>query len=458
MKTQLADALRASRADYTDIRFERAWRTAIGFRGSRLEGATTATETGGVVRCLNRGRGWGITGFTRPEDLRAAVARAHELSLAVPLESQLRLAEIPVRDADFGADLDGDVRDIPLAEKRQLLEHLNQEMLGTDRRVVDSWAGYEDAVVERFVATSDGVMLRELQPLVRLTAGAVAREESFVERAVESWAAPAGWHSVVTAEHPFRAAARRAVALLGAPRFRSGTCPVVLDPRAAGALMHLAVGHLSEADRQHREGDPEQVLRPGRRLASELLTMGDDGSASGLAGSRHFDDEGAPTQNTLLVQHGVMVGRLHTRETAARAGVPATGNARADRLREPPAARLTNVYVANGRGSLEELIRGIKYGVYLADAVAGQAWLGRYSLTAGWGQVIRDGQLAELLKPATISGDVVDTLHRLDGVAGDFRWSHLASGCVRGHGARLPVAEGAPHLRFDGLLVGGDTA
>jgi len=458
MKSRLADALRASRADYTDIRFERAWRTAIAFRGSRLEGATTALETGGVVRCLNRGKGWGIAGFTSPDELRAAVARAHELSLALPLDSVLRLAEIPVRDADFALDLDGDVRGISLGDKRRLLERLTQEMLGTDRRLADSWSAYEDAVVERFVATSDGVMLRELRPMVRLTAGAVAREESFLERAVESWAAPAGWHSVEASEHPFRAAARRAVELLGAPRLRSGTYPVVLDPRAAGALMHVALGHLSEADRIHREGDVDQVLRPGRRIASELLTMGDDGSATGLAGTRHFDDEGAPTQNTLLVQHGVQVGRLHIRETAARAGVPATGNARADRLRAAPGARLTNVYVTNGRGTLEELIRGIRHGVYLADALAGHAWLGRVSLTSGWGQVIRDGQLAELVKPATISADVVDLLHRLDGVAGDFRWSHLASGCAQGHGARLAVAEGAPHLRFDGLTVGGDAA
>lgn len=458
MKSFLADALRASRADYTDIRLERSWRTAIAFRGIRLEGATTATEVGGVVRCLNRGKGWGVAGFTGTDGLRAAVSRAHELSLAIHLDTPLRLAEIPVRDAEFSADLDGDVRGISLGEKRALLERLTQDMLGIDRRLADSWSAYEDAVVERFVATSDGVMLRELRPLVRMTAGAVAREESFLERAVESWAAPAGWHSVQATEHPFRTAARRAVELLGAPRLRAGTYPVVLDPRAAGALMHVTIGHLSEADRGQREGDADQVLRPGRRLASDLLTMGDDGSGTGLAGSRHFDDEGAPTQNTLLVQHGVLVGRLHTRETAARAGVPATGSARADRLRATPGARLANVYVTNGRGPLEELIRGIRHGVYLADALQGNAWLGRFALTSAWGQVIRDGHLAELVKPATLAGDVVDTLHRLDGVAGDFRWSHLASGCARGHGPRLAVTEGAPHLRFDGLLVGGDAA
>lgn len=454
MKNLLHDAIRSSRADYTDIRLERVWRTAIGFRGSRLEGATTALEEGGVVRCINRGKGWGVAGFQGLNRIRAAVARAHELSLAVSLEASVRLADIPVQDADHSADLDGDVRGIPLTEKRALLDQLNQEMLATDRRITESWAGYRDAVTERWVATSEGVQLHDLRPSVRLAAGVMAREDNLLERAFESWAVPGGWHSVLAADYPFRAAARRAVALLTAPRMRAGNYPVVLDPRAAGALMHQTIGHLCEAGRASREADAG--FHPGQRVASDLLTMGDDGSASGLIGSRPFDDEGAPTQNTLLVQHGAVVGRLHTRETAARSGVPATGNARTTGVACPPEARLTNVYVSNGKGTLEELVAGIPLGLYLADAVAGHAWLGRFALTSGWGQVIRDGHLAELIKPVSLSGEVTEVLHRLDGVAGDFRWSQLASGCSRDGLAHLPVAEGAPHLRFDRLAIGGD--
>jgi TldD protein len=456
MKNLLHDALRSARADYTDIRLERSWRTAIGFRGSRLEGATTALEEGGVVRCLNRGRGWGVAGFQGLAGLRAAVARAHELSLAVAVETPVRLADIPIQDADHTADLDGDVRGIALAEKRRFLDQLNQEMLATDRRIAESWAGYRDAVIERWVATSEGVQLHDLRPSVRVAAGVMAREENFVERAFESWAVPGGWHSVLAADYPFRAAARRAVALLAAPRVRAGSYPVVLDPRAAGALVHQAIGHLCEAGRSTREADAS--LQVGQRVASDLLTVGDDGSASGLAGARPFDDEGAPTQNTLLVQHGAVVGRLHTRETAARAGVPATGNARTTGVAAAPSARLTNVYVSNGKGTLEELIRGIPFGIYLADAIAGHAALGRFALTTAWGQVIRDGHLAELVKPVTLAGEVRETLQRVDAVAGDFHWSQLASACSRDGFAHLPVAEGAPHLRFDRLAIGGDPA
>ena len=462
MKSRITDALRASRADYTDIRLEHTWATAIVFRGSRLEGASCGEEVGGIIRCLNRGHGWGVTSFTGLGQLTAMVARAHELSLAMPVDQPVRLGEIPILQADHVADLDGDVRGIALGEKRALLERLNQEMLGTDRRIVDSHSTYEDRVTERWVATSEGAILSELRPSVRVAVAAIAREESSLERATESWSTRGGWRSVEAADHPFRTAARRAIALLTAPRLKAGTYPVILDHRCMGALVHQAIGHLSEADALAIRPDADQLMRPGRRIASDLLTVGDDGSAAGLPGSHAFDDEGAPTQNTLLVQHGVLVGRLHTRETAGRAGTRPTGNGRAASFRHRPSARLTNIYVANGRGTLDDLIRGVRYGVYCCDALGGQAHLGRFSLASGWGHIIRDGQLAELVKPVVLAGDLADTLQRLDAVAGDFRWSHLASGCTRGApaggGGRLAVAEGAPHVRIDGATVGGESA
>lgn len=458
MKNELQEALKSSRADYTEIRLERTWATAIAFRGSRLEAATSGFEVGGMVRCLNHGCGWGHASFTGLEPLRAMVAQAHELSLAARLDAPIRLADIPLRYADHPSDLDGDVRGISLGDKRALLERLNQEMLITDRRIVDSQAAYHDRVTERWVATSDGTLLYDLRPEVRLSAGAVAHEENVMERAFESWSARGGWKSVQEAGALFRIAARRAVAQLAAPRVRAGTYPVVLDPRAAGALVHQTIGHLSEADALARRPDLDQLMRAGKQVGSDLLTIGDDGSASGLAGSQTFDDEGSPTRNTLLVQHGVLVGRLHTRETAARAGARPTGNARASSFRHVPEARLTNVYISNGKGTLDDLIRGISFGLYCTDAIGGQSHLGRFALTVASGQVIRDGKLAEQVKPLVLAGDMVDTLKRVDAVAGDFRWNHLASSCTRAGSGHLPVAEGSPHLRIDGAWVSGEPA
>jgi TldD protein len=456
LKNLLTDVLRSARADHTEIRLERTWATAIAFRGSRLEGATTAIESGGMVRCLNRGRGWGVASFTGFDQLRGMVSLANELSLALPVATPIRLGDIPVRSEDHAANLDGDVRGVSLGAKRDLLERLNQDMLGSDRRIVDTHVAYEDAVTERWLATSAGVMLYDLRPSVRLSAAAVAREESFLERAFESWSVRGGWHSVEAADQLFRGAARRAVALLAAPRVKAGTYPVVLDSRCMGALVHQAIGHLCEADTLAERPDLDRLMQPGQRVASDLVTVGDDGSASSLSGSLPFDDEGAPTQNTLLVQHGVLVGRLHTRETAGRAGQRPTGNARAGSFRRVPAARLTNTYVANGRGTLDDLIRSIPLGLYCCDAMGGETTYGRFSLRTGYAHLIRNGQLGELTKPVVLAGDIAETLQRVDGIAGDFRWNQLGSACIRAGSGRITVSEGAPHVRVNGVLVGGE--
>lgn len=458
MKDRLADALAGARADFTEIRLERTWASAVAFRGSRLEGATTAVDLGGMVRCLNRGKGWGVASFTGFEQLPAMTARAHELSLTLPVDTPVPLAEIPIRIADHQSDLDGDVREVPLVAKRQLLERFNQEMLASDRRITDSRVSYEDRVIERWVGTSAGVLLSDIRPEMKLAAAVVAQEEGYLERAFESWAIRGGWRSVQETDQLFRTAARRAIALLSAPRVKAGTYPVVLDPRCIAALLHQTLGHLSEADTLAARPDLDRLMQPGRRIASDLLTVGDDGSASSLPGSLPFDDEGTPTQNTLLVQHGVLVGRLHTRESAGRAGCRPTGNARAGSFREPPTARMTNTYVANGQGSLEDLIRPIRHGIYCCDAMGGEVHHGRFTLVTGHGQVIRDGHLAETVRPVILTGEITETLRRLDAVAGDFRWNLQASSCRRDPSGRITVADGAPHVRLDAVTVGGETA
>ncbi len=456
MKDRLHDALRTSRADYTEIRLERSWGSTVAYRGPRLEGASTSVDCGGFVRCLNRGRGWGQVSFTSFDRLPAKVARAHELSLAVRLDAPIMLADIPARQEDVWLPLDGDVRGVPLEEKKRLLERLNAEMLRVDRRIADTQAAYHDEVTEYWFANSQGTLLCELRPEVTLSAVAVARENGMIERGLESLGLRRGWNAVQGREELFTGAARRAVALLSAPRVKGGTYPVVLDPRLAGIFVHEAIGHLSESDFVHENSQARAMMRLGRRFGPDHLNVGDDGSAAGLRGTLPYDDEGTPTQNTILIQNGVLVGRLHSRETAAKMGERPTGNARALSFRHPPIVRLTNTYIQSGRGSLEDLLRGIKLGLYACDALGGQTYLEDFSFTAGYGYMIRDGKLAELVKPLVLAGKLFHTLERIDRIAGDFRWNQMGGGCGKGGQVPLAVTEGAPHIRISEALVGGD--
>jgi TldD protein len=456
MKNRLSDALKASRADYTEIRLERSWITTVAFRGARLEGANASLDAGGFVRCLNKGHGWGVASFTSVERLPAMVARAHELSLAVRLDDPIRLAPVPIRQDDVRIDLDGDVRGVSLEEKKRLLEKLNGLMLGHDRRIVDTQAAYRDEVTEYWFANSEGVLLYELRPEVTLSAVAIAREDGGIERALESIGLRRGWNAVQNREQQFLTAARRAVDLLHAPRVKGGAYPVVLDPKLAGVFVHEAFGHLSEADFVYENPQARSMMTLGRRFGSELLTIGDDGSAAGLRGTLPYDDEGTPTQNTTLIQNGVLVGRLHSRETAARMGEDATGNARALSFRHPPIVRMTNTYIASGRGTAEDLFSGIELGVYACDALGGQTYLEDFSFTAGYGYMIRKGKVAELVRDVTLAGNLFHTLDAIDGVAGDFRWNQMGGGCGKGFQVPLAVTEGAPHIRIREAVVGGD--
>jgi len=456
LRNYLQDAIRGSRADFTEIRLERVWSSAVAYRGTNLEGATTSLDAGGFVRCLNRGYGWGASSFTGLDRLPAMVTRAHELSLASPRDTPLQLAPVPIRIDEVRLDLDGDVRGVALADKQALLERLNGEMLAADRRITDTQAAYHDEVTEYWFACSDGSMIYQLRPHVTLSAVAVAREDGAVERGLESIGLRRGWHAVQNQEELFRNAAKRAVGLLTAPRVKGGTYPVVLDPRLAGVFIHEALGHLCEADFVAENPEAQAMMTIGRRFGPDFLTVGDDGSAAGLRGTLPYDDEGTPTQNTLLVQNGVLVGRLHSRETAARLGEAPTGNARALSFRHPPLVRLTNTYVANGKGTLDDLLRDIKLGVYACDALGGQTLLEDFSFTSGYGHMIRDGRLAELVKPVVLAGNLFATLDRLDRIAGDFRWNQMGGGCGKGGQVPLPVSEGAPHIRLRDTLVGGE--
>ena len=458
MIDRLTTALQRSRADYTEIRVERTWSTAVTFRGRRLESAIASEDQGGFVRALHAGGGWGVASFTSLDRLETMVARAGELSRAVTVDPPIRLADVPPRRADAELDLDGDVRGVALADKKRLIEAYNGVMLAVSDRIVDTLASYRDEVSEYWYVNSQGTALHELRPEVTLSGTAVARRDGTIEKGVESIGLRRGWRSMQNREPGFRAVAERAVALLDAPMVHGGTYPVILDPELAGVFIHEAFGHLSEADFVYENPQAREMMTLGRRFGKRVLNAGDNGAAAGLRGTLPFDDEGTPTQDTPLIREGILVGRLHSRETAAKLGERPTGNARAISFRHPPIVRMTNTYIAPGKAGVgfNDLIRDIKLGVYACGAFGGQTMLENFSFTAGWGYMIRDGQVAELVKDVVLAGNLFQTLDRIDHIAGDFTWNQMGGGCGKGGQFPLPVTEGAPHVRIEEALIGGD--
>jgi len=458
MRDRLTEALKGARAGYAEVRFERTRSSRVAFRGPRLEVAVESVDAGGCVRVLEKGHGWGIASFTSLDELPRMVEAARAASRAVALAEPIALAEVPPRVDEVVPALDGDPFEIPLAEKRRFVEGLNGLMLGASGRIADTQSSYYDERREWYFANSEGTWLHEVRPEIGVSGLATARDGDTIERYHDGVAFRRGWRSVQGLEPLFQNAAEMAVKLLSAPAVKGGTYPVVLDPRLAGVFVHEAFGHLSEADFVYENPQAREMMTLGRRFGSDIVNIGDDGSAAGLRGTLPYDDEGTPTRNTRLIERGILVGRLHSRETAAKMGERPTGNARAISFRHPPIVRMTNTYIEGGSGTFEDLIADVKLGVYALDMIGGQTFLENFSFSAAHGFMIRDGKVAEMVKDVVLAGNLFKSLQSIDRLAGDFRFNQMGGGCGKAGQFPLPVTEGAPHVRFAELLVGGEVA
>ena len=448
MRTHLATAAQASQSSFTEIRFEQRQGTDILQRGTELVFATTLRSAAGVVRCYNPGHGWGVASFRTLDDLRGALRNAAEASLALHRRDAIPLPGVPARELDIDCPPGRDPSAVVLASKLELVAMVSRAMRGPDRRVASTRVRYTEALVDTIVVTSEGVSLREVRPECRIAALAVAEEGGTVERAVGSASSAGQWSELEEWSRGACLIGERSVEQLHAPPIRAGRYPVVLDPAVAGVLAHRAVGHLCEAD-----SDGAGPLPLGTRLGGDAVTIGDDGTVLGRRGTMAFDHEGMPPVPSILVQHGVVVGHLHTRATAARNHAGPTGSARGA-SHEAPRARLSNTYMASGRGDLPSLLGDIQLGVYLADPTGAFLDESRSGVRAGQARMIRGGALAEPVKGVTLSADPLALLGLVDHVAGDFAWSGAATSCDRAGGGRIPVSTGAPHVRLIEAAVG----
>ncbi|HEX9895229.1 MAG TPA: TldD/PmbA family protein [Gemmatimonadales bacterium] len=449
MRAELSAAAVSSPAAFTDIRFERRRGVSILHHGRRLQAITERSFTGGVVRCLAPGFAWGSCSFRSLDDLPSAIRRAHEQALALPPRPGPTLPSLPARQLAVQCLAPADPAAVSIARKLELTDLVAAALFGADRRVIDARVHYVDELVETMVVTSEGIALAEARPEFALSVIATADEAGTTERVVDSLAARS-WSDLESGVATAPAIAERAVALLHAAPIRAGRYPIVLAPRAAGMMAHRVVGHLCEAD---GDSDVRAPLPLGTRVGPDSLTIGDDPTADGLRGTRAFDHEGLQPRKTTLVQHGVVVGHVHTRSSAARAGAAPTGSGYGVGL-DIPRARLSNTFIASGKTDLADLLDGISLGILVEDLVGASLGGGRAELRAGFAQVIRHGEPSEPIKGVTLGGDALVLLGQIDLVGGDFEWDPAAAWCDRAGAGRIAVSTGAPHVRLVDVSAG----
>jgi len=448
-------ALAKSHADYCDIRIESRLTTRIVYHGRRLETVSTVSSEGGIVRALVHEGGWGISTFNNLEDLSLRVEQATANARLVPPRG-IVLAERPVIQETVFAQRDPDAQSMSLEEQHALVSRYNDIVLGYPR-IVDTQAAYVNQDARVTYADTEGCRIVEERPMVQISLVATARDGTNVQRSADGTSSTTGFAPLLGMDDLARRVAQRATDLLSAQTVIGGVYPVVCDPRLAGVFVHEAFGHLSEADFLYANPQAQEMMVLGRRFGSEQLNITDDGTLPGERGTHRFDDEGTPTGRTPLVQRGILVGRLHSRETAGAMGERPTGNARATDVRYPPIVRMTNTFIEPQDSTFERMIADVDLGVYACDAIGGQTVLENFSFSAGYGYMIRHGQLAELVKDVVLAGNLFTTLANIDAIGNDLRFSRTGS-CGKGQGGGLPVGIGAPHIRIQDVAMGGRRA
>jgi len=454
MQDKIAAALKGSKADYTEIRIEEREATTVAYRGKDLETASAVIDAGGIVRCLCRDGGWGIATFNDRDDLPTKVEQAYQCAKVVQSEEPIELAPIPVSEDRLTATLEHDFRGVSMADKKALTEAYNDILLGHSDKIVDTRCIYRDTFSRVAFANSEGTFVEEERPLVTVYLMATARDGDNVQTGMEARSGQNGFDFVQGREELARAAAQRAVDLLSAETVVGGQYPVVLNPRLAGVFIHEAFGHLSESDFVYENPKAQEMMVLGRRFGQDILTVFDDGSLPGLRGTHKYDDEGTPTGRTDLIKDGILVGRLHSRETAAKMGEEVTGNARATGYRYPPIVRMTNTAIEGGNTPLEDILKDIVLGVYACDMYGGQTARENLSFSSAYAYMIRDGKIAEMVKDVILAGNLFTTLLNIDAIGDDFEWSQSGGSCGKGQGG-LPVTFGAPHIRIQNVVIGG---
>lgn len=448
-------AIQKGQASYAEARAQKRSKTSFTMKEGRVEAAKQGIENGTALRVLVNGA-WGFASVGSLENsiLSGAVADACAMAKAAStrLKKPIELVSTKSIEDQVKSSPKIDPSAVSIETKISMASELTNVTLKTDKRVKSCTIDYLDSTGTNYFANSEGSYIEQEKLYVwsRITASALQNGVFTFSR--EEIGSTAGYEvfEVETPEVIGTKLVKRAIRQLDAKPTNGGNFPVVLGPNVVGVFVHEAFGHLAEADIALAGGVLSNNI--GRKIGSNLVTFYDDGTINGAFGSFKYDDEGIPSQKTLLIRDGIVEGLMHNRETAQKCNAEPTGNARAEDYRVEPIIRMRNTYMAPGDHALEELFEGIKFGYFFKSFRGGQANLdGAFQVGIQEAYEIVDGELGETVRDASISGSTLETLLKVDAVGKDFELS--AGRCGKGQIAF--IGDGGPHIRVSEVTVGG---
>lgn len=350
------------------------------------------------------------------------------------------------------------LQSLPEEEKIALLKRLDEECRRLDPRVEQvmvNLAGSHEVVL---VIGQDGALHGDVRPLVRLNVSVIVEENGRREQGSCGGGGRADYRFFLEEDRAIeyaREAVRQALVNLEAVEAPAGTMTVVLGPGWPGVLLHEAIGHGLEGD-FNRKGTSAFAGRIGERVASPLCTVVDDGTLPGRRGSLNIDDEGTPTECTVLIENGILKGYMQDKLNARLMGVSPTGNGRRESYAHLPMPRMTNTYMLAGPHDPQEIIGSVKKGLFAKNFGGGQVDItnGKFVFSASEAYMIEDGKITYPVKGATLIGNGPDVMNRISMIGNDMRLDSGVGVCGK-EGQSVPVGVGQPTLRIDGVTVGG---
>lgn len=353
------------------------------------------------------------------------------------------------------------IDDLSSEAKVRLLKEIDAYTRALDPRVAQvmvSLSGQMEAVL---IAQSDGTLAADIRPLIQFRVSVIAESKGRRESGFSGGGGRLGYAEFLsgeTAREHAREAVRQALVNLEAIPAPAGTMTVVLGPGWPGVLLHEAVGHGLEGD-FNRKGTSAFSGRIGQQVANPLCTVVDDGTLPGRRGSLSVDDEGTPSQCTVLIENGVLKTYLYDKLNARLMGTRSSGNGRRESFAHLPMPRMTNTYMRPGPHAPEEILRSVKKGLYAVNFGGGQVDItsGKFVFSASEAYLIEDGRIGAPVKGATLIGNGPEVLQRVSMVGHDLKLDRGVGVCGK-EGQSVPVGVGQPTLRVDGLTVGGTRA
>jgi TldD protein len=459
--TQLAERLLSvalsTGGDHADLYFEYQSGSDFAFEEQRVRTVGRAITLGLGVRVVHgEASGYAYTEELSETRMLEAARTAAQIVAHGAKTAPVALTSLPL--PSFYP-----VRELSLArageDKVALLRRADAAARAYDSRIIRVEAGFAEGWADVLVVSSEGVMARDRQPMVRLAVNAVAEEHGKRQNGRSGAAKRRGLDLFdepdSTPEHHGCEAARLAVAMLHAQEAPAGPMEVVLAAGESGILLHEAVGHGLEAD-FNRKQTSNYSGQMGKQVASSLCTVVDDATIVGARGSINVDDEGSPGGRNVLIEGGRLVGYMHDRISARYFGGKTTGNGRRESFRQPPLPRMTNTLLAAGHDDPEDIVRSVAHGVYAKRFSGGQVNISNgdfvFALTESY--LIEDGMLTAPLRGVNLIGNGPDVLRQVTMVGHDLLLSDGTWTCGK-DGQSVPVGIGTPTVKISQITVGG---